>query len=55
MNNNTNTNSIANQFLKNVKSLAVDDNENEKKKQAKLRKLSNGFRIEEKVVPIEKQ
>ncbi|MGN0017996.1 MAG: filamentous hemagglutinin N-terminal domain-containing protein [Candidatus Gastranaerophilaceae bacterium] len=55
MNNNTNTNSIANQFLKNVKSLAVDDNENEKKKQAKLKKLSNGFRIEEKVVPIEKQ
>ena len=54
MNNNTNTNSIANQFLKNVKSLAVDDNENEKKKQAKLRKLSNGFRIEEKVVPIER-
>lgn len=45
--------SMNNQFAKNVKSLAID-NDNENKKKAKLKKLNNGFRIEEKIIPIEK-
>ena len=49
---NTSSDSIATQFLKNVRSLATDDNEKEQKKRAKLSKINNGFRIEEKITPI---